>query len=140
MVLFKVVVVEDIEFVVVDGVEIDKVFVVDVNKVVDVEIVEVGRVLTVVVEDDVMDKIAVVGDEEVVVVVDDDGNVIALVDHLFVVAETSSSCHPNVGINVVSSSCQYRIFMVIWSRSNCRVRNVSHPIQMSRMYCCNKTL
>ena len=135
VVLFIVVVVDGIESIVVDGVGVEKVFVVDV-----VNVVEVDRVVTVVVEDDVVDKIAVVGDEEVVVVVDDDGNVIALVDHLFVVAETSSSCHPNVGINVVSSSCQYRIFMVIWSRSNCRVRNVSHPIQMSRMYHCNKTL
>ena len=111
VVLFIVVVVDGIEFIVVDGVEVDKVFVVDVvnvvevDRVVDVEIVEVGKVVTVVVEDDVMDKVVVVGDEEVVLVVDDDGNVIALVDHLFVVAETSSSCHPNVGINVVSSSC-----------------------------------
>ena len=105
VVLFIVVVVEGIEFVVVDGVGVDKVFVVDVDKVVDVEVVEVGRVVTVVVVDDVVDKEVVVGDGEVVLVVDDDGNVIALVDQLFVVAETSSSCHPNVGINVVSSSC-----------------------------------
>ena len=105
VVLFIVVVVDGIEIFVVDGVEVDKVSVVDIADIDKVVDVEVGRVITVVVEDDVVDKVVVVGDEEVVLVVDDDGSVIALVDHLFVVAEISSSCHPNVGINVVSSSC-----------------------------------
>ena len=74
-------------------------------------VVEEDIVVDEVVEEDVDDEDIVVGEDDVeavvvVVLVVEVVGVIAFVDHLL--AETSSSCQPNVGISVVSSSCWQR--------------------------------
>ena len=80
---------------------------------VEVEVVVEDIVVDEVVEEDVDDEDIVVGEDDVeavvvVVLVVEVVGVIAFVDHLLAVAETSSSCQPNVGISVVSSSCWQR--------------------------------